>query len=387
MAPVLSFPPRVAQATKLVYARPHSIRRPSTNCSEIMSRSDHPAAALEVARRSFARALKALGTLAAVGIFVAGCSGEDRGPSASQESRSVTVAMPLALHSALVLLAVEKRYFAQHGLDVSIKPMASGAAAIDALERGQADFALNSETAFVLAALAKKNVRVLATVYRSRANMSMIARKDRGIVRPRDLAGKRIGVIPNTGADYFADLYLGLQGIESDRITRVPLNVNQAERALLDGNVDAVALFYPYGPQLIARLGEQAVVFSDPAVYQMQFNLVARQDFTVSRPTVARAFVAALQDALTFLQENPEVAKRLTIEATKEDPTAFGKVWQVSDFMLGLNQDLLSVFEDEARWAMTRSTTPHAAGPNALELIDAGPLQGVRPDNVSILLP
>ena len=203
--------------------------------------------------------------LAAVAALTAGCW-RSEGPSSAAKGESVTVALPLVLHSGLVLLAVEKRYFAEQGLHVTIRPMASGAAAIDALERGQADLALNSETAFVLAALDKKNVRLLATVYRSRANMSMIARKDSGIAHPRDLAGKRIGVIANTGADYFADLFLGLQGIESNQITRVSLKLDQAERAVLDGDVDAAAMFYPYSSRLIARLGEHAVVFSEPAV-------------------------------------------------------------------------------------------------------------------------
>jgi NitT/TauT family transport system substrate-binding protein len=161
--------------------------------------------------------------------------------------------------------------------------------------------------------------------------------------------------------------------------------VNEAEQALLDGKVDAVALFHPHNSRLVARLGAEAVVFSEPAVYQMQFNLVARREFAASRPEAARRFILALQAALTFMRDNPEAARRLTLEATKEDPAAFGKVWQVSDFMLGLNQSLLSVLEDEARWAMARK--PAAPAPSFLDFIDARPLQRAVPDAVSILLP
>lgn len=331
---------------------------------------------------ALARWLLAAAMLAAV----AGCW-RNEAPSTTAKGESVTVALPLVLHSALVLIAVEKRYFDEQGLNVVLKPMASGAAAIEALDRRQADFALNSETAFVLAALDRKNVRLLATLYRSRANMSMVARKASGIARPRDLAGKRIGVTANTGADYFADLYLGLQGIDASQITRVSLKPDQAERAVFDGDVDAAAMFHPFSSRLIARLGEQAVVFNEPAAYQMQFNLVARPEFVAARPEAARRFVLALQKALTFMHDDPEAARRLTLEATKEDPLLFAKVWQVSDFMLELNQSLLSVLDDEVRWALARREKAPATAPNVLEFLDARPLQGAVPGAVSILLP
>ena len=332
------------------------------------------------------RRLLATAMFATVAALVAGCWRNEEPPAASK-AESVTVALPLALHSALVLLAVEKRYFDEQGLKVIVKPLASGAAASDALARGQADIALFSEVVFVQSALAKKNVRILATVYRSRANTSLIARKDRGIANPRDLAGKRIGIVANTGAEYFADSYLEMQGIKSGQVNRVTLAVGEAESALLNGGVDAVALFHPYSSRLIATLGGQAVVFGDPAVYQMQIHLVAPPEFAGSRPEVARKFILALNRTLTFLRENPKEAGQLTMKAAKEDPALFAKVWNAGDFMLELNQSLLSVLEDEARWALGKAGRAPATLPNFLEFIDARPLARVEPDAVSILLP
>jgi NitT/TauT family transport system substrate-binding protein len=339
-------------------------------------------------RRKFAglaRRLFALGMLAAFTALVAGCSQEGAPPA--PKDPSVTVALPLALHSALVLIGVEKRYFAEQRLNVILKPMASGAAAIEALAQGQADVALNSETAFVLAALAKKNVRLLATLYRSGANTSIVARKDRGIARPGDLAGKRIGVSANTGADFFIDLYLELHSVTPGDIRRVSIAPGEIERALLNGDIDAAASFHPYSSRLTAKLGNQAVVFTDPAVYQMRFNLVAPREFADSRPEVARRFVLALDRALSFLHNNPEEAARLVMETAKEDPALFRKMWNASDFMLDLNQGLLSALEDEARWALAKSATAPTTLPKFLELIDQRPLGSVRPHAVSILLP
>lgn len=285
-----------------------------------------------------------------------------------------------------MLLAGEKRYFAEQGLDVTFKQMAAGAAAIDAVHRGQADLALTPEIPFVFAVLDKKDVRLLARIYRSRTFVSLIARRDRGIERARDLAGKRIGIVSSGLAEYFLDLYLTLNGIEPGQFTRVSLAEEQVESALLSGEVDAVATWHPYSTRLMARLGPQAIVFNDPAIYQIRSDVVARPDFAGSRPETARRFFAALQSALDFLRDHPEEAKRLIVNAAKEDPELSDRIWQVFDYTLTLDESLFSGLEDEARWALAKRTTVPATLPNFLDFVDARPLQSVQPEAVSILL-
>jgi NitT/TauT family transport system substrate-binding protein len=235
--------------------------------------------------------------------------------------------------------------------------------------------------------LAERDVHLLATVYRSRRNVAIVARRGHGIAQPRDFAGKRLGVVPDTGADYFADLYLAVHGTGSGKVVRVPVAAGRAEQALIDGDVDAVALFHPYSSRLIARLGDEATVFIDPAAYQMRFNVVSRSVFFGSRPKVAQRFLLALYDALLFLRDNPDDARRLTAQRATEGPLLFDKIWEASDFTLSLDQALLSVLDDEARWALARGVKTQAAAPNFLRFIDARPLQDVRPHAVTLLLP
>ncbi len=336
-------------------------------------------------RSRFSQCLLACGMLAALAAVLAGCS-RDAEPPAAPKSRSVTVALLPGLPGALVPLAAAKGYFADQGLEVTLTPTATSVAAIDALDKGQADLTMTSETPFVLAVLDKKNVRLLATVYRSRNAISIVARRDRGISRAADLAGKRIGLVANTAPDYFTVRYLEFQGIESDRVARVLLPQEQIERALLDGNVDAVATWPPYSSRLIARLGAQAVVFNEPLTYQMRFGLLARPEFAAARPAVARKFILALGNALDFVRKYPEEAKHAIVEATKQDPALLGNAWEPDAYMFSLDQGLLGGLEDQARWALSERTT-RAPLPNFLEFIDARPLRSARPDAVSILLP
>jgi len=331
-----------------------------------------------------ARDLLAASMLAVIATLLAGCG---RGPATAREAEPVTIALQSGPRGGLVLLAGEKRYFAQQGLEVKFKPMASGTAAIDAVHSGEADLALSTETPFVFAVLNKKNVRLLARVYRSRSFVSIVARRDRGIERGSDLAGKRIGFVSDRSADFFFELYLELQGIKPGQFTRVSLAEDQVENALIGGEVDAVAAWHPYTTRLMARLGPQAIAFNDPPIYQMHFDLIARPEFAGSRPEAARKFVMALQTALDFLRDHPEEAQRLIVQASKEDPQLVASIFRVNDYSLTLDESLLAGLEDHARWALAKKITAETRLPNFLDFIDARPLKSAQPEAVSILLP
>jgi NitT/TauT family transport system substrate-binding protein len=239
----------------------------------------------------------------------------------------------------------------------------------------------------VFAVLNNKNVRLLARTYRSRSFVSIVARRDRGIERASDLAGKRIGFVSDRSADFFAESYLEFQGVAPGQITRVTLTENQVENALAGGEVDAVTAWHPYSTRLLARLGQKAIAFNDPAIFQMRFDLIGRPDFAGSRPQVARRFFAALQTALDFLREHPEEAKRLIVQAGKEDAELSASIWRAQDYTLTLDESLLGGLEDYARWALAKKGAAEAKLPNFLDFIDPRPLRSVQADAVSILLP
>ena len=324
--------------------------------------------------------------LAAVTLLMAGCWRNDE-PSTAAKGEPVSIALPSGLMGALVHLAHAKRYFNEQGLNVTLLPVATGIVAIETVLRGEADVALTSETPFIIAVLEKKDIHLLARTYRSRTFVSMVARRDRGIESAHDLAGKRIGIVPGRPADYFSEFYLALQGIDPAQFTRVSLVEELAETALINGDVDAVATWHPYSTRLIARLGPRALVFNDPAMYQVRFDLVARQEFAAARPEVARRFLVALQTALDFLRGDPEEARRLVAPLTHEAAELSAEMWRASDYTLTLDESLLSALEDEARWTLAKKAKSQASLPNFLDFIDARPLQNVRADAVSILLP
>jgi ABC-type nitrate/sulfonate/bicarbonate transport system substrate-binding protein len=102
--------------------------------------------------------------------------------------------------AGLVYVAYQEKFFEQQGLEVVLEPHSTGKACLGAVLDGKADLATVAETPIVLAGLEDKKFFVTATIHESEENTVVVARKDRGVVAPADLTGKKVGVTRGTNA-------------------------------------------------------------------------------------------------------------------------------------------------------------------------------------------
>jgi len=107
-----------------------------------------------------------------------------------------------------VYIAKEKGFFAEQGLDVTIKSFEAGRLAMDALLKNEADIATAADFVFVSDSFIYDDIRALGTVTTSETTHEVIARKDRGIDNIADLEGKKIGVTKKTSGEYFLGTFL-----------------------------------------------------------------------------------------------------------------------------------------------------------------------------------
>ena len=89
----------------------------------------------------------------------------------------------------LVYIAQAKGYFARHGLEVEPRRFTTGRDALAALAAGEVDVATALETPVVLRAGRDASLRILTTLHVSVGSTRLVARADRGIAAPADLAG------------------------------------------------------------------------------------------------------------------------------------------------------------------------------------------------------
>lgn len=283
-----------------------------------------------------------------------------------------------------VILANQAGFFRDEGLDVTFQTYQTGQAAVTDMLAGKIDLALTADTPIALEALKGARFDVLATTYESGGFLMMIGRRDHGIKKPSDLAGKRLGTVFGTTADYTQDSILAIHGVDPKSVVRVNLAPAQTVDALAAGEVDAVTIWAPYSLELTKRLGAAAVVLSDDTVSLTTLNLVSREGLVKQHPAEIRRMLAAIERANSLARTDPDRAVRNLAQALGTSAPAIKADWVPANFTLALNQSLIVFLEDQARWAIKRRLVEATAVPNFMEWIHTGALAAIKPEAVSV---
>lgn len=321
----------------------------------------------------------AIATLALV--VSSGCT--ERRSASSVESVTFDVAM--LPHFSLVLVAQAKGYFQQEGLAVTLRPYAFGQVALSAMLQGPAELATCAETPVVLAELRGERLSVLARISRSTRTMAVIARKDRGISGPPDLAGKRVGVTLGTSGHFFLDTFMLRHAIDGRKVHLVDLKPDAMAGAIERGEVDAVATWAPTTISLQKRFGEKVEAFYVEDLYSEMGVLVARRGFAQRRPEVAKRVLRALFRAEALFTEQPEEARRVVAAVLVDDAEFLDATLRQFQFRIRLGQSLLEQMEEEGAWARRMGLATVDPAPDLLDALEPAPLLAVRPDAVGLV--
>jgi len=250
---------------------------------------------------------------------------------------------------------------------------------------GKADFASVAETPVMFAILNGKKIAIIASIGSSHKNHAIVARKDLGILLPQDLKGKKIATTLGITSDFFMDGFLAVRGIARKELTVVNLKPEELENAIESGEVAAVSAFNPYLSQTQKKLGDKGITFYDEGLYTNTFNVVATQEFIRKNPEKVRKVLRALVKAEKMARENPAEAQKLVAQFTGIAPGIIAETWAICSFELTLNQSLILVLEDEARWAIENGFTRARKVPNFLDYIYFDGLKSIKPEAVRIL--
>jgi NitT/TauT family transport system substrate-binding protein len=306
-------------------------------------------------------------------------------PKQAGPPKKVTIAYSTSSNAMLMYIAFAKNYFKEENLEATPQPHAFGKPALQAVIEGKADIATVGNAPIVLAVMNGKKITTLAMIQTANKNEAIVAKRDRGIAKPSDLQGKKIGLTLGTTGDFFADSFLLAHGIDRKHVKIIDLKPDEMANALDTGKVAAVSTWNPTLIQLQKKLGSNGIMFFGEALYTEIFCLVASQEYVKNNPAAIKKVLRALLKAETFVQQYPEEARRLVAEFIKTDKAVLDETWDNFTFRVTLDQALLVDLEDQTRWAIKNRLTERRGMPNYLDYIYVEGLTAVKPAAVRII--
>jgi NitT/TauT family transport system substrate-binding protein len=289
---------------------------------------------------------------------VAGC--DKHSGSSGKAGNKVRVGYIGLTCEAPIFSAVEKGFFKEEGLDVSLVKC-EWANYKDVLALGGFDVTHHLVMYFLKPIEQGLDVKFTGGIHRGCLRVQAAAK---GNVRKiADLRGKRIGV-PGMGTPpfIFANRVLGANGIDpSKEITWRVFPSGELGLALDKGEVDAVADSEPIGSLLLAE--GKVVNVSDQATdppYKDEYccAVIVNGKFLKANPQAAAAATRALLKAAKWVEANPAAAARLSVEKK----------------YLGSNPELNTVAISHLRYVPSVSGAETAVSSAAAEMKVAGML-------------
>lgn len=301
----------------------------------------------------------------------------------------LVLATPRIPFSSLLFLAKRNDLFAKHGLDVQLVVTATGKEALEMTLAGKADVAAVATLPLAHAVARGATPRILAVISKSDREHSVLARRDRGIAQPADLKGKTIGILAGTSAQFYLEALLTNANVARNSVQMKSLTPQSSQNAIVGGEVDAVALFSPWGTRAEKALGESGIVFA-PSLHTTHWTLTSDVPFANTRVTAAQKLLLSLLDAQGIAVEQRRTSLEIVAREMEIPRADLDDNWGLYTFDVQLPQSLIVTLERETQWIAShpnvpaRDQTASPALPDFLDYISFSALQSIKPSAIKI---
>ncbi len=304
---------------------------------------------------------------------------------------SLTIAGSAWISDAPTALAAGRGWFNRDGdagPRIGTIHVDSGADALARLLAGDADFALVAPTPFARALLsgayADDPPMVIGSVALSNRTHHLVANGARGIDRPADLRGRRVGVMPGTSAHFGWHLFSRLHQLDGDAVTRVDMDVRDLPAALVDGRIDAAVLWSPWDQPARAELGPRLREYSMRSLYTVNWLLVTRRSVAITHPEAMDRVVAGYIRAIAALKDDRAEGLRWHADAIGQGVESLlehadSVIWRMS-----LDWSVPANLEAQFDWFLDWPEYSGRVRPAPYEYIIDAPLRRVAPAQVRL---
>ena len=302
--------------------------------------------------------------------------------SSSFAQDRVSIAWTPSADIPQIAQAIDKRLWAEQGLEVNVVPFPTGREALEALIGGQVDFASMAELPAVTAALRQQKFAVLARLSKYRANRIIANGID--LKSARDLAGRKIALTVGTNSHFALDWELDTAGVKAEVVNAAPPDIVPA---LSRGDVEAAVMFPSFFGQAKRVLGDKYRELVTPG-YVTNMLLAGTADVIEKRPEQMKKLMAGLLKADALVAQDPAgtqdtiarvVGKVINVDAVRA-------AWPDYEYKVALDKDLLTLMVREGQWIVKRGSVKNVEATEQLfrSYINDSALKALAADRVQL---
>jgi NitT/TauT family transport system substrate-binding protein len=242
------------------------------------------------------------------GLLLGACAKTPSPAESEFSSYPLKIAILPILDSLPMLVAEKEGYFESRGMKVELMSVASGAERDQLITSGQADGMVNEILSTIFYDKDKTQVQIVryARMADSQSPLfRILASKNSGIKDVNGLKGVEIGISDGTVIAYLTDRMLQGEGFRPDEINTIAVPKISDRLALLNsGQLKAAML-----PDPLSSLSVQqgAVIILDDTRYpEISCSTISfRKEVIDKNPESIRAFLAAIEEAVSQINTNP----------------------------------------------------------------------------------
>jgi NitT/TauT family transport system substrate-binding protein len=216
--------------------------------------------------------------------------------------------------SAPFLVGLDKGYYKAEGLDVTIDTAAGSLEPITRVASGTYDMGFGDINSLIK--FRDQNptapIKAVFMVY-NRPPFSIVARKSRGVTKPKDLEGKKLGAPAADGAFAQWKIFVEANGIDASKVTIENVGFPVREPMLAAGQVDAITGF---SFSSYINLKDRGVPVDDIVVLLMADygvnlygnSIIVNPKFAAEHPDAVKGFLRAFLKGLKDTVKDPASA-------------------------------------------------------------------------------
>ena len=213
-----------------------------------------------------------------------------------------------------LLAEPDKGFFKARGIDLGYVPGTGGGSAIRNMLTGKADVAFTDPASFYQALDKGEKLLAIYNIYPQNV-FNVVSPKSRGITKPSDLKGKKIGVYSlSSGTRQNLQVLLHQVGLtEADVTIQVTGLLNFAP--VIQGQVDATAATDTglFVGKLKGLKDVNVIEVRDYLNVPSDMFVVTEKTYREKKP-VLRKFLAAYRDSAAWMIKNPKEAAKIAIK-------------------------------------------------------------------------